>query len=123
MRAKDKQRRFSELREAAEQGTLSNIEREEWAALVEARCHDEKAAILGAAGQTLDQTAELAAQLQKVQAQNHELEALIQEREAYLTEVEAMIGRLEAQRRDWRERYEKLTGRPLDEPATVPRGA
>jgi chromosome segregation ATPase len=108
-----RQKRFDELREAEAQGTLTAEERSELTALIAERCQREAAAIEAAAQQAEEQNTELEGQIQQLQAQNNELEALVHEQEAYLAEVQAMIARMEERRRDWRERYAKVTGRPL----------
>ena len=122
MRHHSRPRSFQQLREAAEQGTLSEAERAEWAASIQERCRAEEAAIAAAAQRTEETNADLAAQVQQVQAQNRELETMLQEQEAYLAEVQATVAAMEQRRRDWRERYQKLTGRALHEPVTAPPG-
>ena len=117
-----RQKRFQDLREAEEQGTLSESESAELAALIQERCRDEEAAVIGAAQRAKEANALLEARVQQVQAQNRELEALIREQEAYLSEVRGIITGMEERRRNWRERYQSLTGRPLHEPVSAPGG-
>jgi len=72
-----KRRRFQDLHEAEEQGTLSEAERAELAGLIQERCRDEEAAIMDATRRAKEANALLEARVQQVQAQNRELEALI----------------------------------------------
>lgn len=117
-----RQRRFQDLREAEGQGALSEAERAELAALIQERCRNEEAAVMDAAQRAKEANALLEAQVQQVQAQNRELEALIREQEAYLSEVRGIITGMEERRRNWRERYQSLTGRPLHEPVPTSSG-
>jgi hypothetical protein len=114
-----KQGRLSKLREAAVQGSLTEVERAELAALIADRCREEEAAILRATEQSDKENARLAERVQEVQAQNRQLEALIHEQKAYLADVEAVIAQMEERRRNWRERYTQVTGKPLGEAVTV----
>jgi hypothetical protein len=117
-----KQRRLQYLHRAKEQQPLSEAEEAEFSALTQERCRAEEAAIAEVARREEETNARLEAQVRQVRAQNRELEALIREQEAYRAEVEATIAGMEARRQDWRERYQKLTGRTLNEPTPAPRG-
>lgn len=117
-----RQGRYERLREKEEQGSLSEAERSELASLKQERCSTEEAAIRKATRRTEETTRALAAQLQRVSAQNQELETLIQEQEAYLAEVHALIADLQERRRNWRERYQRLTGQTLPGPVAPPPG-
>ena len=91
-----RQRHFQDLREAEEQGTLSEAEQAELTALIQERCRDEEAAVMGAAQRAKEANALLEARVQQVQAQNRELEALVQEQELYLQEVRRVVATMEA---------------------------
>jgi hypothetical protein len=117
-----KQTRLNQLREAEAQGTLTETERAEMNALIAERCCYEEAAIEEAARRTEEKNAQLEAQVRQIQAQNRELEMLIQEQESYLADAQGMIAQMEERRRDWRERYTRVTGRLLNEPVTAQRG-
>jgi len=118
----DRQQRLDALRELEGQRALTDPERAELSALVEDRIRFETAAIEAATQDARARVAALAEETRRVDAQNAELEALIQEQETYLLEVQALIARLEGRRRDWRERYAKVTGKPLSEPVSADRG-
>jgi chromosome segregation ATPase len=111
-----RQQRLDHLRDAQAAGTLTETEGAELRSLVEERCSSEATALEAATRQAEERDRELAEQLQQVESQNRELQSLIQEQQAYLAEVEATIARMEERRRAWRERYAKVTGKPLDEP-------
>ncbi len=117
-----RQSRFQDLRELEEQDSLSEVERAELTALLQERCRAEEAAVRDAARRAQETNVRLDAQVEQVQAQNRELERLIQEQEAYLAEVHALLAGMQERRRDWRERYTKLTGRALNDPVTAPPG-
>ena len=117
-----KQTRLDELREAEAKGALTEAERVELSALISERCQYEEAAIEEATRRTEEKNARLEEQIQHVQAQNRELEALIQEQESYLADVQGMISQMEKRRRDWRERYTRVTGKLLNEPVTAQGG-
>jgi len=115
-----KQERLQQLRGAEEERTLSEEEQAELATLIQERCDYEEVAIVEATGRAEAANVRLEAQIQQVRAQSRELEGLIQEQEAYLAEVEAIVARMEERRRNWRERYRKVTGRTLEEPVSSP---
>jgi septal ring factor EnvC (AmiA/AmiB activator) len=115
---KSKQRRLEELRLAESERRLGNGDRDELAALIAERCGEEELALQQTTRQTEANVARLEQQVQQVQDQNRELAALIQEQEAYLSQVQAVIAELEARRHRWRERYARVTGKPLEEPVT-----
>jgi len=111
-----KQIRLQQLGEAETQGALTESEQTELAALIEERCQHEARALEEATRRMEQDNASLEAQVQQVIAQNRALEALIQEQETYLAEVETLVAQMEARRRDWRQQYGQVTGKPLDEP-------
>ena len=117
-----RQERFQDLLEKEQQGSLTEAEQAELAAHVQERCRSEEAAVARAAQEAKAANDTLEAQAQQVQAQNRALEALVQEQEAYLNEVRRIIDGMEERRRNWRERYQRLTGRPLHEPISVSGG-
>jgi tryptophan 2,3-dioxygenase len=117
-----RQTRLKQLHEAEAQRTLTAAEEAELAALIEERCRYEEAAIGEATRRTEAESARLARQVQQVEAQNRALEELVREQEAYLAEVQEMVAGMEARREQWRERYARVTGRPLGE-AVAPRGS
>jgi hypothetical protein len=108
-----RQLRLQELQEVEQQGGLSESDREEFAALVAERCRHEEAALREATTQAAEENSRLEEKLQRIQSQNHQLEALVQEQEEYLAEVESLIRQMEVRRREWHERYRRLTGEPL----------
>jgi hypothetical protein len=110
-----KQTRLQQLNEADTRGGLTQAERAELGSLIDERRQCEEAALQEATARTDRENARLAEQVQRAEAQNRELEELIQEQKRYLVEVEALIRQMEARRREWRERYTEVTGRPFGE--------
>jgi hypothetical protein len=118
-----RQRRVDQLREVDARGALTETERAELAVLIEERCQSEAAAVEAATRKADERSAALEAQIEQTRAQNRELMALIRDQEAYLTDVEALIAQMEERRRSWRQRYMQVTGKPIEEPITVPSGS
>jgi hypothetical protein len=108
--------RLNRLRELEVRDTLTEPERAELARLVEERCREEEAALEEATRRMDDRAAVLAEEIERVEAQNRELVALLREQEAYLADVETLVARMEERRRQWRERYQQVTGKPIEEP-------
>jgi hypothetical protein len=94
---------------------LTEAETAELARLVEERCRDEAAALEETTRRAGERVSALSEEIERVEAQNHELAALLREQEEYLAEVEALVARMEERRRQWRERYRQVTGRPIEE--------
>jgi septal ring factor EnvC (AmiA/AmiB activator) len=117
-----RQARLSRLLATEIRGTLTEAERTELATLSAERCRCEGEAIEAATRQTNEANARLEERLRQVQAQNQELEGLIREQEDYLAHVQALIKQIEERRRNWRERYAHVTGKPLDKPVGVEDG-
>ena len=66
-----RQKRLEHLREAEAQGTLVEAERAELAALIQERCRDEEAAVMGAAQRAKEANALLEARVQQVLSRSH----------------------------------------------------
>jgi hypothetical protein len=114
--------RLDQLRELEVGGTLTEAERAELALLIEERCRAEAVALEEATRRSDERAAALAEEIERVEAQNRELEALLREQEAYHADVERLVARMEERRRQWRERYTQVTGRPMEEPVTAQGG-
>src|SRR5690242_16951433 len=117
-----KQSRLSQLRALDARGALAERQRAELTALIAERCRDEEAALEESVRRSEAENAQLAERVQQTQSQNHELEALLREQEAYLADVQEMIGQMEERRRDWRERYRRVTGKALGDPSSAESG-
>ncbi len=108
-----KEIRLRGLLDADEQGTLSEQEGAELAALKQERVRHEDAAIEQSARRMAEENTRVATRLDQVNAENRDLEALISEQEAYLADVRSLVTQMEIRRRQWRERYTQVTGRPF----------
>ena len=114
--------RLSRLHELELSGTLTEPERAELTRLVEERCREEATALEEATRRTDERASALSEEIEQVEAQNRELAALLREQEAYFAEVETLVARMEERRRQWRERYARVTGRSIEEPITAQGG-
>ncbi len=112
----NKQKRYSLLLEVEERAGLSVSDSAELVKLSEERVQWEADAIRNATLKIIGDTDLTRAKLQETKAQSAALEELIREQEKYLSEVSSLISEMENRRRKWRQRYQRLTGRPLKEP-------
>ena len=97
------QTRLNALRIAERQGTLTEAERAELAALTQ------KLDALEAADLT-PATARVQQEREALKAQNKQLETLLHEQQLYLAEVRNLVAELHAREQQWRERYTAITG-------------
>jgi hypothetical protein len=114
----EKQERLQELQDAEARHSLSSSEAGELAGLTQERCEAHDEALQEATRRGEAETSDLAARADEVERQNRDLQRLIEEQEAYLSDVERLISQMESRRREWRERYGEVTGRPLADPVS-----
>jgi hypothetical protein len=112
----NKQKRLGLLQEVEEQGEISESESAELMKLTDERVQWEAEAVSSAALKMTGDTEQTRNRIQETEAQSAALEQLIGEQERYLSEVSSLISEMENRRRKWRQRYRRLTGRPLKEP-------
>jgi len=99
-----KQARFNALRESEREGSATDAERAELAALTRELDASEAAYLTPA-------TEQIRRERQGLEAQNRRLEELLHEREAYLARVRGVVADLERRDQQWRERFSAITGR------------
>ena len=94
-----KEIRLRGLLDADEQGTLSEQEGAELAALKQERVRHEDAAIEQSARRMAEENTRVATRLDQVNAENRDLEALISEQEAYLADVRSLVTQMSSRGR------------------------
>ena len=100
----DKQARFNALRELERQGSSTDAEKAELAALTQ-ELDALEATYLGPA------TERIRRERQALEAQNQRLEELLREREDYLARVRGLVADLDRRDQQWRKRFSAITGR------------
>jgi hypothetical protein len=120
MGADRQQQRYDLLREREEADCLTDAERAELAALVQA-LDDREAAYLAPSNERMVQEiAAMEAAVERVEGQNRRLRDYLQERQAFLARVKSLVDDIRTEDRRMRERYAEVLPLVGEEPDRKP---
>lgn len=104
----EQRKRYNLLREREYEGTLTDAERIELAALMQALRDDEAVALAAANARKDQEIAAMATTVEQLEAENRQLREYLAERQAFLARAKSLIADLRAEDQRLRERFTEL---------------